>query len=104
MIAVASFGVEPTALRECFEKGGFAAAIFAHEEADFGSEGEIDPVRERADVERMSAGIHLLWKALDSVEKRRASASHGSAPPPRLHRPTMPRAALEKLPCCGNRA
>jgi hypothetical protein len=53
MITVAALGIEPAALRERFEKCGFAAAVFTDEEGDLAAKREIDPVREGADVERI---------------------------------------------------
>jgi hypothetical protein len=75
MITVAALGIEPAALRERFEKCGFAATVFTDEEGDLAAKRYVDPVREGADVERILGWIDLLWQARDSVEERCARGS-----------------------------
>ena len=52
---------------------------------DLAAKRQIDPARERADVERVLGPIDLLWQARDSVEERRARASPRRTRPPRRH-------------------
>jgi hypothetical protein len=47
MMTVAALGIEPAALRERFEKYGFAATVFTDEQGDLAAKRQIDPVRSR---------------------------------------------------------
>jgi hypothetical protein len=71
MIAVAALGVEAAALRQRFEKRGLPAAILADEERDPTAKCQVDPMRERADVERVAGWVGFLGKDRDPVKERR---------------------------------
>ena len=69
VVTVATFGIESTALPDCFKKGRFAAAVFTDEEGDVTAELEVDTAREGADVERMPGWIQLLGEARDASKE-----------------------------------
>ena len=70
MVTVAAFGIESTALPDCFEKGRLSAAVFTDEEGDVAAELEVDTVREGPDVEGVPRRIHLVGKTSDAPEER----------------------------------
>src|SRR5437867_2557239 len=71
VIAIATLGIEPATLRKRLEKSGLATAVLAYEEGDVSPKLQIDSVRKRTNVKRVSTRIEPFRKTDDATEERR---------------------------------
>src|SRR6266581_3693569 len=71
VIAIAILGIEPATFRKRLEKSGLAIAVLAYEEGDVSPKLQIDSVRKRTNVKRVSTRIELFRKTDDATEERR---------------------------------
>src|SRR4051794_23389795 len=91
MIAVAAFGIEAAAFRDCFEQRRLAAAVLADEERHPTAEFYIDALGERPEVEGKARRVPFLGIIDDVPEERprrcrqadasRALSAHRELPP-----------------------
>jgi hypothetical protein len=69
VIAITTLGIEAAALRERLKKSGLATAVLAYEEGYVSPKLQLDSVRKRTNVERVSLGIEPFRKADDATEE-----------------------------------
>ena len=74
MIAIATLGIESAALGERFEQRRLSGSVLADEKGDVGANRQIDALRQRRDIERMSSRVPFIRKTDNTTEERCARA------------------------------